>query len=144
MAMEGHPGIDEVLTQMDHLKAWDYEQKVKQILSQLKITDFNQIIGTLSGGQLKRVALANALIVEPDLLILDEPTNHLDLEMTEWLEDYLRRSRLSLLMVTHDRYFLDRVCSTILEIDNQQIYTYKNHLIVTGKQIGRASCRERV
>lgn len=125
MAIDGHTGIEDVLTQMDHLKAWDYEQKVKQILSQLKITDFNQIIGTLSGGQLKRVALANALIVEPDLLILDEPTNHLDLEMTEWLEDYLRHSRLSLLMVTHDRYFLDRVCSTILEIDNQQMYSYK-------------------
>lgn len=125
MAIDGHPGIEDVLTQMDHLKAWDYEQKVKQILSQLKITDLNQTIGTLSGGQLKRVALANALIVEPDLLILDEPTNHLDLEMTEWLEDYLRRSRLSLLMVTHDRYFLDRVCSAILEIDNQQMYSYK-------------------
>lgn len=125
MAIDGHPGIEEVLTQMDHLKAWEYEQKVKQILSQLKITDLNQTIGTLSGGQLKRVALANALIVEPDLLILDEPTNHLDLEMTEWLEDYLRRSRLSLLMVTHDRYFLDRVCSSILEIDNQQMYSYK-------------------
>jgi len=125
MAIDGHPGIEEVLTQMDHLKAWEYELKVKQILSQLKITDLDQTIGTLSGGQLKRVALANALIVEPDLLILDEPTNHLDLEMTEWLEDYLRRSRLSLLMVTHDRYFLDRVCSTILEIDNQQMYSYK-------------------
>ncbi len=116
MSIASHPGIEEVLTQMDLLKAWEYEQKVKQILSQLKITDLDQTIGTLSGGQLKRVALANALIVEPDLLILDEPTNHLDLEMTEWLEDYLRRSRLSLLMVTHDRYFLDRVCSTILEI----------------------------
>lgn len=125
MAIDGHPGIEEVLTQMDHLKAWEYELKVKQILSQLKITDLDQTIGTLSGGQLKRVALANALIVEPDLLILDEPTNHLDLEMTEWLEDYLRRSRLSLLMVTHDRYFLDRVCSSILEIDNQQMYSYK-------------------
>lgn len=125
MAIDGHPGIEEVLNQMDHLKAWEYELKVKQILSQLKITDLDQTIGTLSGGQLKRVALANALIVEPDLLILDEPTNHLDLEMTEWLEDYLRRSRLSLLMVTHDRYFLDRVCSSILEIDNQQMYSYK-------------------
>ena len=102
-------------------------QKAKQILSQLKIRNFDQKVKQLSGGQLKRVALANALITEPDLLILDEPTNHLDLDMTEWLEDYLRRTNLSLLMVTHDRYFLDRVCSEIIEIDNQQIYQYKGN-----------------
>ena len=82
----------------------------------------------LSGGQLKRVALANVLITEPDFLILDEPTNHLDLDMTEWLEDYLRRGNISLLMVTHDRYFLDRVCSEIIEIDNKQVYSYKGKL----------------
>ena len=86
-----------------------------------------QKISELSGGQLKRVALANTLITEPDLLILDEPTNHLDLDMTEWLEGYLKRSTLSLLMVTHDRYFLDRVCSVIMEIDNMQMYTYKGN-----------------
>lgn len=127
METEGNPGLQELLIRMDNEKAWDYERRIKQILSQLKIRDYNQCIGSLSGGQLKRVALANALITEPDLLILDEPTNHLDLEMTEWLEEYLQRSGLSLLMVTHDRYFLDRVCSEIMEIDNQQIYQYKGN-----------------
>lgn len=90
----------------------------------MKIRDFNQKIKQLSGGQLKRVALANVLITEPDLIILDEPTNHLDLDMTEWLEEYLKRGTLSLLMVTHDRYFLDRVCSEIIELDNKQVYSY--------------------
>ena len=127
METEGHPGLDEILVRMDHEKAWEYEQKAKQILSQLKIRDFNRQVKQLSGGQLKRVALANALITEPDLLILDEPTNHLDLDMTEWLEEYLRRTNLTLLMVTHDRYFLDRVCSEIMEIDNRQIYQYKGN-----------------
>lgn len=127
METEGHPGLDELLVRMDHEKAWDYEQKAKQILSQLKIRDFDQQVKHLSGGQLKRVALANTLITEPDLLILDEPTNHLDLDMTEWLEEYLRRTNLTLLMVTHDRYFLDRVCSEIIEIDNRTIYSYKGN-----------------
>ena len=127
METEGHPGLEDLLARMDQEKAWEYEQKAKQILSQLKIRNFDQQVKQLSGGQLKRVALANALITEPDLLILDEPTNHLDLDMTEWLEDYLRRTNLSLLMVTHDRYFLDRVCSEIIEIDNQQIYQYKGN-----------------
>jgi ATP-binding cassette subfamily F protein uup len=123
----GNPGMDELLVRMEHEKAWDYERRAKQILSQLKIRDFSQKIGHLSGGQLKRVALANILITEPDLLILDEPTNHLDLDMTEWLEEYLNRGSLSLLMVTHDRYFLDRVCSEIIEIDNRQLYSYKGN-----------------
>ena len=127
METEGHPGLDEQLVRMDHEKAWDYEQKAKQILSQLKIRNFDQQVKHLSGGQLKRVALANTLITEPDLLILDEPTNHLDLDMTEWLEEYLRRTNLTLLMVTHDRYFLDRVCSEIIEIDNRTIYSYKGN-----------------
>ena len=127
METPGNPGIDELLLRMEHEKAWDYERKAKQILSQLKIRDFDQPIHQLSGGQLKRVALANVLITEPDLLILDEPTNHLDLEMTEWLEEYLNRGNLSLLMVTHDRYFLDRVCSEIIEIDNWQAYSYKGN-----------------
>ena len=127
METDGHPGMDELLVRMDQEEAWEYEQKAKQILSQLKIRNFDQKVKQLSGGQLKRVALANALITEPDLLILDEPTNHLDLDMTEWLEEYLRRTNLSLLMVTHDRYFLDRVCSEIIEIDNRQLYQYKGN-----------------
>lgn len=98
--------------------------KAKQVLTQLRITDLSQPIGQLSGGQQKRVALANVLITEPDLLILDEPTNHLDLQMIEWLEGYLSRGNKTLLMVTHDRYFLDRVCNIILELDNHSIYTY--------------------
>ncbi|MDH6307971.1 ATP-binding cassette subfamily F protein uup [Dysgonomonas sp. PFB1-18] len=122
-----HSGLDAILQKMDILQAWDYEHRAKQILGQLKITDFEQKISELSGGQLKRVALANVLITEPDLIILDEPTNHLDLDMVEWLEEYLQRSRLSLLMVTHDRYFLDRVCNEIIEIDQQQLYQYKGN-----------------
>lgn len=127
MATEGHPGLDDLLLRMEQAKAWEYELKAKQILSQLKINDFERKVKHLSGGQLKRVALAHTLIVEPDLLILDEPTNHLDLDMTEWLEEYLRRSNLTLLMVTHDRYFLDRVCSEIIEIDRKQLYHYKGN-----------------
>jgi ABC transport system ATP-binding/permease protein len=127
METPGNPGMDELLVRMEHEKAWDYERRAKQILSQLKIRDFSQKIGHLSSGQLKRVALANILITEPDLLILDEPTNHLDLDMTEWLEEYLNRGSLSLLMVTHDRYFLDCVCSEIIEIDNRQLYSYKGN-----------------
>jgi ABC transport system ATP-binding/permease protein len=119
--------LEELLHLMDYHKAWDYEVRVKQILSQLKIRDFDQCIQHLSGGQLKRVALANALITEPDLLILDEPTNHLDLEMIEWLESYLTKSGITLLMVTHDRYFLDRVCNVILEIDHGQIFSYSGN-----------------
>jgi ATP-binding cassette subfamily F protein uup len=123
----GHPGLTELMERMECEQAWDYEQRAKQVLSQLKITDFDQRIGELSGGQLKRVALANVLILAPDLLILDEPTNHLDLEMIEWLERYLAKSNLTLLMVTHDRYFLDRVCSEILELDNCSMYSYKGN-----------------
>ena len=101
--------------------------KAKQILTQLKIADLNQPMGELSGGQQKRVALANTLIIEPDFLILDEPTNHLDLEMIEWLEGFLSRDNKTLLMVTHDRYFLDRVCNLIVELDNNTIYTYQGN-----------------
>lgn len=101
--------------------------KAKQILTKLKIRDLNQPMGQLSGGQQKRVALANVLITEPDLLILDEPTNHLDLEMIEWLEGFLQRGNKTLLMVTHDRFFLDRVCSIILELDDRTIYTYRGN-----------------
>ena len=122
-----HPDMDRILLGMEQHKAWDYENKVKQILSRLHIYDFDQPIAQLSGGQLKRVALANALITEPEFLVLDEPTNHLDLDMVEWLEDYLRRAPITLLMVTHDRYFLDRACSEILEIDNRTLYSYKGN-----------------
>lgn len=101
--------------------------KAKQILTQLHITDLTQPMGLLSGGQQKRIALANVLITEPDLLILDEPTNHLDLEMIEWLEGYLQRGNKTLLMVTHDRYFLDRVCNIILELDNHTVYSYRGN-----------------
>ena len=117
-------GLQEAMARMDALEAWDYELRAKQILSRLKIRDFDQRIETLSGGQLKRVALANVLISESDLLILDEPTNHLDTDMTEWLEEYLAASSAGLLMVTHDRYFLDKVCSDILEIEDGRIYHY--------------------
>lgn len=127
MQHDDHTHLDDILMRMDHLKAWDYEQRAKQILSQLKITHFDQKVEELSGGQLKRVALANVLITDPELIILDEPTNHLDLEMTEWLEGYLSRQNISVLMVTHDRYFLDRVCNQIIEIDNRQVYQYKGN-----------------
>lgn len=127
LTRENPEEMEELLLRMDHLKAWDYEQKAKQILGQLKIHNLDQKVEELSGGQLKRVALANVLITDPELIILDEPTNHLDLEMTEWLEGYLSRANISILMVTHDRYFLDRVCSEIIEIDRRQIYQYKGN-----------------
>ena len=127
MATPNSPGLQDILDRMDHQKAWDYETRSKTILSRLSINDFEMPIGCLSGGQLKRVALANVLITEPDLLILDEPTNHLDLTMIEWLENHLRRGNTTLLMVTHDRYFLDRVCTTIMELDEESLYTYRGN-----------------
>lgn len=127
MSSGDHSNLNDILERMDTLKAWDYEQRAKQILGQLKIHNLDQKVESLSGGQLKRVALANVLITDPELIILDEPTNHLDLEMTEWLEGYLSRANISILMVTHDRYFLDRVCNEIIEIDRKQIYQYKGN-----------------
>ncbi|MBP5499013.1 MAG: ABC-F family ATP-binding cassette domain-containing protein [Muribaculaceae bacterium] len=109
---------------MDNAHAWDYEYRFKQILTQLKITDFNQPVSQLSGGQVKRVALAKILLNEPQVLILDEPTNHLDIDMIEWLENYLSKSRTTLLMVTHDRYFLDKICNRIMEIHQQKAFFY--------------------
>lgn len=119
--------LHDAIEEMDRLKAWEYEHRVKGILSKLNIKNFEQPVKELSGGQIKRIALANILITDPDMLILDEPTNHLDIEMTEWLEEYLLRSNITLLMVTHDRYFLDRVCTQILEIDNRTLYSYKGN-----------------
>lgn len=116
-----------LIPQMDTLSAWDYENTVKQILSKLKIDTYDKQIKHLSGGQKKRAGLAKVLISNPDFLILDEPTNHLDTEMTEWLEEYLTESNATLLMVTHDRYFLDRVCNQIIEIDDFGLYSYNGN-----------------
>ncbi|WP_075601672.1 ABC-F family ATP-binding cassette domain-containing protein [Saccharicrinis aurantiacus] len=127
LANEDHEALGDLIEQLDKLGAWDFEARIKQILSQLKITRFEQKISQLSGGQKKRVAMANILINEPDFLILDEPTNHLDLEMIEWLEEYLKRSKATLIMVTHDRYFLDRVCNEILEMADRTLYPYKGN-----------------
>lgn len=124
MSTPGNPGLQDLLDRMEHQNAWDYENRSKTILSKLSIEDFHKPLSQLSGGQMKRVALANALIMEPDFLILDEPTNHLDLNMIEWLEGYLQRSGVTLLMVTHDRFFLDHVCNLILELDDETVYSY--------------------
>ena len=119
--------LHRTMEEMDRLSAWDHEVKARQILSKLKLDDFNKPVSQLSGGQRKRVALASTLINNPDILILDEPTNHLDLDMVEWLEDHLLRNRITLLMVTHDRFFLDRVCTDIIEFDQKQLYWYKGN-----------------
>lgn len=119
--------MTQAIQAMDSSHAWDYEARFKQILSQLKIDDFHQSVGELSGGQVKRVALAKILIDEPQFLILDEPTNHLDIDMIEWLEAYLKRSTMTLLMVTHDRYFLDNICNRIIELDRSSLFTYEGN-----------------
>lgn len=127
LATPGNPGLEQLVERMDQAQAWDYEARVKQILSKLKIDDFDARVATLSGGQVKRIALAGVLMMEPDLLVLDEPTNHLDLDMIEWLEQFLQTSSFALLMVTHDRYFLDRVCNQIMELDARQLYVYNGN-----------------
>jgi ATP-binding cassette subfamily F protein uup len=119
--------LEEALNQMNLIEAWDYEKNIIEILTRLEITNTNQIIKTLSGGQKKRVALALTLINRPNLIIMDEPTNHLDIDMIEWLENYLQDDSLSILLVTHDRYFLDEVCDKIIEIDNHELYEYKGN-----------------
>ena len=124
---EDNERMQQAFEQMDLHEAWDYEIKIKQILGQLAIHDLSQKIGTLSGGQQKRIALAQVLIEEPDLLILDEPTNHLDIDMIEWLENYLSKENMTILMVTHDRYFLERVCNEIIELDDHTMYKYKGN-----------------
>ena len=128
-ALESHDSheLDIATERMNALNAWEFELRIKQILTELKITNVNQQIKFLSGGQKKRVALAHILINEPDFLILDEPTNHLDLEMIEWLEKYLEKAKCTLFMVTHDRYFLDRVCNEIIELEDNSIYKYKGN-----------------
>lgn len=127
MRLDDEELIKASFEKITELNAWDIEVKVQQILSVLKLDDVNKSISTLSGGQKKRVALAKVLIAEPDFLILDEPTNHLDLDMIEWLEEYLSKSSATLLMVTHDRYFLEVVCDTILELEDRTIYKYKGN-----------------
>lgn len=137
-----NPGLEQLIDEMERNNAWDFELRAKQILSQLDITNFNQPVNELSGGQLKRVALANVLMADPDLLILDEPTNHLDLTMIEWLEGYLQRSTKALLMVTHDRYFLDNVCQSILELDDEMLYSYAgNYEYYLEKREGRIAAQ---
>lgn len=124
---DDHNALEKAMNQMEKLEAWDYEAQIRQILGELGIQDVEQRVGTLSGGQRKRVALARVLIQNPDLLILDEPTNHLDLEAIEYLESFLNTSNGTLLMVSHDRYFLDRVCNQIVEMDAGQLYGYKGN-----------------
>jgi len=128
---EGHPEaanlLEVSLRDMNELNAWDYEKTIKEILTRLELFDFEQKISTLSGGQKKRLALAQVLINKPDLLIMDEPTNHLDIDMIEWLENYIAKESISILLVTHDRYFLDEVCNTVIELDNGKIFEYKGN-----------------
>ena len=124
---ENEKAYQKAFESMERNNAWDFETQYQQILSKLKLNNLKTKVGSLSGGQKKRLALANALLNEPDLLILDEPTNHLDLEMIEWLEDYFSRKKTTLFMVTHDRYFLERVCNEILELENGQLYSYKGN-----------------
>ena len=124
---ENEKAYQKAFESMERNNAWDFETQYQQILSKLKLNNLKTKVGSLSGGQKKRLALANALLNEPDLLILDEPTNHLDLEMIEWLEDYFSRKKITLFMVTHDRYFLERVCNEILELENGQLYSYKGN-----------------
>jgi ABC transport system ATP-binding/permease protein len=119
--------LEDVINRMDEVQAWNIETRIREILGKFDISNLEQTIGTLSGGMRKKVALAKALIEEANLIILDEPTNHLDVTMIEWLENYLDRQNLSLFLVTHDRYFLDKVCNTVLELDNQTLYRYKGN-----------------
>lgn len=126
-AIEHYDALQSAIARIEELKAWDYESRVKQVLGKLGINHFDQKIKTLSGGQKRRVALARVLIEDPQFLILDEPTNHLDIAMIEWLESYLSRQNITLLLVTHDRYFLENICDTIIELDNGRIYRYEGN-----------------
>lgn len=125
--LENKEELNNVVSRMDELQAWNFESKIREILGRFDINDLNQPVGELSGGMRKKVALSKALIEEANFIIMDEPTNHLDVTMIEWLENYLDRQNLSIFIVTHDRYFLDKVCNVILELDNQTIYRYKGN-----------------
>lgn len=136
--------MEELLPEMDALGAWGYEQRAREILTRLHLDDLHRTTDNLSGGELKRIALAGTLIGNPELLFLDEPTNHLDLDVIEWLEGYLSHQQIGLLLVTHDRYFLDRVCNRILELDNKQLYAYKgNYEYYLNKREERLEATER-
>ena len=136
--------MEELLPEMDALGAWEYEQRAREILTRLHLDDLHCTTDNLSGGELKRIALAGTLIGNPELLFLDEPTNHLDLDVIEWLEGYLSHQQIGLLLVTHDRYFLDRVCNRILELDNKQLYAYKgNYEYYLNKREERLEATER-
>ncbi len=146
---EKHPGgeylekLQQIITEMDSLDAWSYETRFQQILTELKITNIHQSVGELSGGQSKRLALAKVLLAEADFIILDEPTNHLDLDMIEWLEGYLSKSKLTLLVVTHDRYFLDAVCNKILELEMGEMFRYNgNYAYFLEKKQERQNARQ--
>ncbi|HOY15677.1 MAG TPA: ABC-F family ATP-binding cassette domain-containing protein [Haliscomenobacter sp.] len=131
--------LQAAMTQMDDLKAWDLDAKLKELLTRFRISNYAQPVRTLSGGQKKRLALVRMILADPDFLILDEPTNHLDLDMIEWLEEYLRQPNLTILMVTHDRYFLERVCDQIVELDQGQVYKYSgNYSDFLEKKAARA------
>ncbi|MFO7669169.1 MAG: ABC-F family ATP-binding cassette domain-containing protein [Bacteroidales bacterium] len=135
--------LEELTNEMDHTHAWDYERRLKQLLDLFRITNTSQMVSSLSGGEKKRVALALVLLDEPELLILDEPTNHLDIDMIEWLERYLSTTNLTLLMVTHDRYFLDRVCNRIMELSLGQLYQYQgNYELFLQKRAEREEVRK--
>ena len=126
-ALDGHGDLQNAMNKMDELQAWDYEQQVKLILSKFRIENLDQKVGSLSGGQKKRLALAILLLEAPDIFILDEPTNHLDMDMIEWLEDYLGKNNITLLMITHDRYFLENICNEILELDGGILYKHRGN-----------------
>ncbi len=135
--------LEEATNEMDHAHAWDYERRLKQLLDLFRITNTSQMVSSLSGGEKKRLALALVLLDEPELLILDEPTNHLDIDMIEWLERYLSTTNLTLLMVTHDRYFLDRVCNRIMELSQGQLYQYQgNYELFLQKRAEREEIRK--
>ena len=127
IALEKGEDLTDLIVEMDSADAWDLEDRFKQFLTELKLSENKKKISTLSGGQIKRLAIAKLVIDKPDLILLDEPTNHLDIDMVEWLENYLSRNRITLLMVTHDRYFLDKICDRIVEIDNQTVYNYNGN-----------------